>query len=88
MSLKNEPCEMADLLISYLEQIGVEFVFGVPGGAISLYIMPSQEVSEGEGFDRLLQGMNRVRLSWLMAMLGKLERSECAARLPVRVQPI
>lgn len=26
--------EMADLLIAYLEQIGVEFVFGVPGGAI------------------------------------------------------
>lgn len=26
--------EMADLLIAYLEQIGVEYVFGVPGGAI------------------------------------------------------
>ncbi|MDX8386242.1 MAG: thiamine pyrophosphate-binding protein, partial [Gallionella sp.] len=34
MPLKNEPCEMADLLLAYLEQIGVEFVFGVPGGAI------------------------------------------------------
>ena len=26
--------EVADLLVSYLEQIGVEFVFGIPGGAI------------------------------------------------------
>lgn len=26
--------EMADLLVAYLEQIGVEYVFGVPGGAI------------------------------------------------------
>ena len=28
------PIEAADLLVSYLEQIGVEYVFGVPGGAI------------------------------------------------------
>ena len=26
--------EAADLLVAYLEQIGVEYVFGVPGGAI------------------------------------------------------
>jgi acetolactate synthase-1/2/3 large subunit len=26
--------EVADLIVSYLEQIGVEYVFGVPGGAI------------------------------------------------------
>jgi acetolactate synthase-1/2/3 large subunit len=26
--------EVADLLVAYLEQIGVEYVFGVPGGAI------------------------------------------------------
>jgi acetolactate synthase I/II/III large subunit len=26
--------DMADLLVAYLEQLGVEFVFGVPGGAI------------------------------------------------------
>ncbi len=29
-----QPMEAADLLVAYLEQIGVEFVFGVPGGAI------------------------------------------------------
>jgi acetolactate synthase-1/2/3 large subunit len=29
-----QPLEAADLLVAYLEQIGVEFVFGVPGGAI------------------------------------------------------
>jgi acetolactate synthase-1/2/3 large subunit len=29
-----QPIEAADLLVAYLEQIGVEFVFGVPGGAI------------------------------------------------------
>lgn len=26
--------DMADLLVAYLEQIGVDYVFGVPGGAI------------------------------------------------------
>jgi acetolactate synthase-1/2/3 large subunit len=29
-----EPIEAADLLVAYLEQIGIEYVFGVPGGAI------------------------------------------------------
>jgi len=29
-----QPIEAADLLVAYLEQIGVEYVFGVPGGAI------------------------------------------------------
>lgn len=29
-----KPYEVADLLVSYLEQIGIEYVFGVPGGAI------------------------------------------------------
>ena len=29
-----EPYEIGDLLVSYLEQIGVEFVFGIPGGPI------------------------------------------------------
>ncbi len=28
------PMDMADLLVAYLEQMGVEYVFGVPGGAI------------------------------------------------------
>ena len=26
--------EMGDLLVAYLNQLGVEYVFGVPGGAI------------------------------------------------------
>jgi acetolactate synthase-1/2/3 large subunit len=29
-----QPIQAVDLIISYLEQIGVEYVFGVPGGAI------------------------------------------------------
>ncbi|TNE89315.1 thiamine pyrophosphate-binding protein [Porticoccus sp.] len=29
-----EKMEFGDLLIAYLEQLGVEYVFGVPGGAI------------------------------------------------------
>ena len=29
-----EAGELGDLLISYLEQLGVEYVFGIPGGAI------------------------------------------------------
>lgn len=33
-SLESSQAEMADLLVAYLEQIGVEYVFGVPGGAI------------------------------------------------------
>ena len=32
--LSAEPYEVGDLLVSYLEQIGVEYVFGIPGGAI------------------------------------------------------
>ena len=28
------PLEAADIIVAYLEQLGVEFVFGVPGGAI------------------------------------------------------
>jgi acetolactate synthase-1/2/3 large subunit len=31
---QSQPMEAADLLVAYLEQIGVEYVFGVPGGAI------------------------------------------------------
>lgn len=30
----SQPAEAADLIVAYLEQIGVEVVFGVPGGAI------------------------------------------------------
>lgn len=33
-SLVEEDVELGDLLVSYLEQIGVEYVFGIPGGAI------------------------------------------------------
>ncbi|MDO8926317.1 MAG: thiamine pyrophosphate-binding protein [Sideroxyarcus sp.] len=29
-----KPFEVADLLVAYLEQLGIEYVFGVPGGAI------------------------------------------------------
>jgi acetolactate synthase I/II/III large subunit len=32
--LQPQAMEAADLLVAYLEQIGIEFVFGVPGGAI------------------------------------------------------
>ncbi|MDD5383519.1 MAG: thiamine pyrophosphate-binding protein [Gallionella sp.] len=31
---QKQPMEAVDLLVAYLEQIGVEYVFGVPGGAI------------------------------------------------------
>lgn len=41
LDVKSEPVptalaepEMADLLVGYLNQLGVEYVFGVPGGAI------------------------------------------------------
>ena len=32
--IPTQTLEVADLLVAYLEQIGVEYVFGVPGGAI------------------------------------------------------
>jgi acetolactate synthase I/II/III large subunit len=32
--IPSKPFEVADLLVAYLEQIGVEYVFGIPGGAI------------------------------------------------------
>lgn len=32
--LEPQPMEAVDLIVTYLEQIGVEYVFGVPGGAI------------------------------------------------------
>ncbi|MFZ5561176.1 MAG: thiamine pyrophosphate-binding protein [Pseudomonadota bacterium] len=32
--LPDQPMDLADLLVAYLEQIGVEYVFGVPGGHI------------------------------------------------------
>jgi acetolactate synthase-1/2/3 large subunit len=33
-----KPVELGDLLVSYLEQLGVEFVFGIPGGAIEPFV--------------------------------------------------
>ena len=40
--------EAADLLVAYLEQIGIEFVFGVPGGAIEpLYNALSRSARRG-----------------------------------------
>jgi acetolactate synthase-1/2/3 large subunit len=33
-SIPEQTIDIADLLVSYLEQMGVEYVFGVPGGAI------------------------------------------------------
>lgn len=32
--MPSRPMDMADLLVAYLEQMGIEYVFGVPGGAI------------------------------------------------------
>ena len=34
LEAESQPTDAADLLVAYLEQIGVEVVFGVPGGAI------------------------------------------------------
>ena len=34
MILAEKKAEVADLIVAYLEQLGVEYVFGVPGGAI------------------------------------------------------
>lgn len=34
LETESQPIEAVDLLVAYLEQIGVEYVFGVPGGAI------------------------------------------------------
>lgn len=40
--------KLADILVSYLEELGVEYVFGVPGGAIEpLYNALSQSMKRG-----------------------------------------
>ena len=31
---QENPCEAGDLLVAYLEQLGIEYIFGIPGGAI------------------------------------------------------
>jgi len=28
------PWELGDLLVAYLEQLGIEYIFGIPGGAV------------------------------------------------------
>lgn len=33
-SMNTKPMDMADLLVAYLEQLGIDTVFGIPGGAI------------------------------------------------------
>jgi acetolactate synthase-1/2/3 large subunit len=33
-SMNAKPLDMADLLVAYLEQLGIDYVFGIPGGAI------------------------------------------------------
>ncbi len=32
--LQDDPCYASDLIVYYLEQLGVEYIFGIPGGAI------------------------------------------------------
>lgn len=54
-----EPAEismdMADLLVAYLEQMGVEFVFGVPGGAIEpLYNAIARNLRRGGNLNHIV----------------------------------
>ena len=32
--LQNRPYRAADMILNYLEQLGVEYMFGIPGGGI------------------------------------------------------
>ena len=42
--------DVSDLLVSYLQQMGVEYIFGVPGGAIEpLYNSMARSIRRGEG---------------------------------------
>ncbi len=44
----SEPLDAAELIVSYLEALGVEYVFGVPGGAIEpLYNALSRSMARG-----------------------------------------
>ncbi|MBY0237964.1 MAG: thiamine pyrophosphate-binding protein [Burkholderiaceae bacterium] len=46
---------MADLLVAYLEQMGVEFVFGVPGGAIEpLYNAIARNLRRGGNLNHIV----------------------------------
>lgn len=54
-----EPAEismdMADLLVAYLEQLGVEYVFGVPGGAIEpLYNAIARNLRRGGNLNHIV----------------------------------
>ncbi|MES2262239.1 MAG: thiamine pyrophosphate-binding protein [Pseudomonadota bacterium] len=49
------PMDMADLLIAYLEQLGIEYVFGVPGGAIEpLYNAIARNQRRGGNLSHIL----------------------------------
>ena len=72
--------EMADLLVAYLEQVGVEYVFGVPGGAIEP-LFNALARSQRRGGPRLVwRGMKRGRRSWPTATPAKPETWACAAQ--------
>ena len=43
--------QLGDLLVGYLEQLGVEYVFGIPGGAIEpLYDALARSERRGRGW--------------------------------------
>ena len=50
--------EFGDLLIAYLEQLGVEYIFGVPGGAIEPFYNALAR-SERRGGPRAVIAMQR-----------------------------
>ena len=86
-ALKIEPAVAqsgARLLISTLERLGVEVVFGYPGGAI----MPVYDALAGSGLKHILVRHERAPPSPPTPMRGPAAVSACAWRRQVPARPI
>ena len=63
--------EYGDLIIRYLERLGVEYVFGVPGGSIEPFTMRLLAAKNVAVSKPSSPDMKRAQLSWQRGMLGK-----------------
>ena len=79
---------VAELLIAYLRQLGIEYVFGIPGGAIEpLY--NALAASEQSGGPRAIVARHETgAASWPMVTPVKPAASVCAAPPPGQGRPI
>lgn len=80
---------MADLLVAYLEQINVDFVFGVPGGAIEpIFDAIARLQRNGGNIHPVVARHEAGAVLWPTAIFGKPARSAFALPPLVPAQPI